>query len=98
MEIQTPDFAWGLSGVLQERADDLHGILNGIDVEVWNPSRDPLLGAPYTAEDLAPRRVHEHRAGLHQPELARPDHPARLRRRRHVKADEIGPLQKIVDG
>jgi starch synthase len=52
-EIQTPAFGSGLDGVLRERGGDLVGILNGIDVEEWNPAIDPELAATFTAEDLS---------------------------------------------
>ncbi len=42
-EITTPEYGEGLQGVLQERLarGDLTGILNGLDVERWNPASDP---------------------------------------------------------
>jgi len=52
-EIQTEEYGCGMHGVLQERAADLYGIVNGIDVAVWDPERDPLIPARYSAEDLA---------------------------------------------
>lgn len=52
-EIQTPDFGCGLDGVVQTRADDLVGLLNGIDTEIWNPAKDRALPAPYSANDLS---------------------------------------------
>jgi starch synthase len=52
-EILTPEFGSGLDGALRRRADDLSGILNGIDVERWSPENDPLTGAAYTAADLS---------------------------------------------
>jgi starch synthase len=55
-EIQSPDFAWGLHGVLVERAADLHGILNGIDVDLWDPATDPRLAARFDAAHLPERR------------------------------------------
>lgn len=42
-EIQTPEKGHGLEGLLRSRASRLFGVLNGIDVEVWNPSTDPAL-------------------------------------------------------
>ena len=48
-EIQTPEFGCGLNGVLTSRRDDLVGILNGVDTDVWNPATDPLIAANYTA-------------------------------------------------
>jgi starch synthase len=52
-EILTPALGFGLDGALRRRADDLVGILNGIDVNRWDPSRDSLAGVTYTAEDLS---------------------------------------------
>jgi starch synthase len=52
-EILTPEFGSGLDGALRRRADDLTGILNGIDVERWSPENDPLTGAAYSAADLS---------------------------------------------
>ncbi len=51
-EIQTPEYGCGLNGVLSARRDDLVGILNGIDTEVWNPATDPLIAQRYTAHTL----------------------------------------------
>jgi len=52
-EIQTPEFGCGLEGVLCNRRNDLVGILNGIDDEVWNPEIDPHLPQNYNIETLA---------------------------------------------
>jgi starch synthase len=40
-EIMTPEQGCGLDGVLRYRADQLTGILNGVDYAVWNPASDP---------------------------------------------------------
>src|SRR5688572_17063009 len=52
-EIQTPEFGAGLDGVLRAVSGKMSGILNGIDVEEWDPANDPLIAARYTVEDLA---------------------------------------------
>ena len=52
-EIQTEEFGVGLDGVLRSRADRLTGILNGIDMQVWNPATDPLLPHRYGPGDFA---------------------------------------------
>jgi starch synthase len=52
-EIQTPALGFGFDGILRARSADLVGILNGIDVDEWDPSRDPVLPQPYTSDDLS---------------------------------------------
>lgn len=47
-EILTPEFGCGLEGVLQARREVLHGIVNGIDVQLWDPNRDPALNPRYS--------------------------------------------------
>lgn len=51
-ELKTPEFGMGFEGVLRERRNDLVGILNGIDTDVWDPGNDPALAAGYTAQRL----------------------------------------------
>jgi starch synthase len=55
-EILTPEFGFGFDGILRRRGDALSGILNGIDVERWNPQADELIGASYTRADLSGKR------------------------------------------
>jgi starch synthase len=55
-EIQTPRFGHGLDGLLRHRTRVLSGILNGIDMEVWDPQRDPHLVAPFSSAKLAGKR------------------------------------------
>jgi len=51
-EIRTPAFGCGLEGLLEQRAHKLHGILNGIDDTVWNPSVDAHLARRYDAHSV----------------------------------------------
>ena len=46
-EIQTKEYGSGFDGILSMRAADLHGILNGIDTDRWDPRRDSFLPEPY---------------------------------------------------
>ncbi len=46
-EIQTPEFGFGLDGVLRKRSKDLYGILNGVDYSVWHPWRDKFIPFKY---------------------------------------------------
>jgi len=59
-EIQTPEWGCGLEGVIHLRAGDIAGILNGIDMDTWNPQADAHLAARYTAERLAGKVVCKH--------------------------------------
>ncbi len=52
-EIQDPVFGCGLEDDLQARAADLHGVLNGIDTDAWNPSTDAQIPANYSAADMS---------------------------------------------
>ncbi len=51
-EIQTPEFGFGLDGVLKERRQVLHGILNGVDYMTWDPSIDEHIAKRYGPETL----------------------------------------------
>jgi len=55
-EIQTTEFGFGLEGVLKDRAQNLIGILNGVDYEEWNPQTDKFIAAHYSTEDLSGKR------------------------------------------
>jgi starch synthase len=50
-EILTPEFGFGLEGVLRNRADRPLGILNGIDIDQWSPETDSYLPANYSVTD-----------------------------------------------
>lgn len=56
-EIQTPHFGEGLAGVLRQMAPKLHGVVNGIDVDAWNPRDDAFLPANYNAARTAGKRA-----------------------------------------
>ncbi len=51
-EILTPDHGAGLDALLRSRDDDVVGILNGIDTEVWNPANDDLIPYRYSDRSL----------------------------------------------
>ncbi|MGI4853032.1 MAG: glycogen synthase GlgA [Janthinobacterium lividum] len=52
-EIQTAEFGGGLEDILRSRSADMHGILNGVDYNEWDPMRDSLIAAHYSADDLS---------------------------------------------
>jgi len=56
-EIQTPEYGFGLEGVLQERRSRLVGILNGADYDIWNPQTDRWISHNYGPADLSGKRA-----------------------------------------
>ena len=52
-EIQTPEGGNGLDGVLRLYNGKLHGIVNGVDYDLWNPGTDPHIAAHFDADDLS---------------------------------------------
>ncbi|HPF19066.1 MAG TPA: glycogen/starch synthase [Bacillota bacterium] len=52
-EIRHPFFGLGLDPVIREHASKLQGILNGIDIEGYDPGTDPYLTANYGPETAA---------------------------------------------
>jgi starch synthase len=58
-EIRTPGFGMGLEGLLNNRASTVFGVLNGIDMDAWNPATDPALAQNYTASTIHNRLVNK---------------------------------------
>lgn len=56
-EILTEKFGYGLDGILRQRELYLHGVLNGSDYTIWDPTDDPYLPSRYSKENLAGKRV-----------------------------------------
>ena len=52
-EIATPEFGFGLDGVVRGRGTDVSGVLNGVDGTVWDPTADSSLAQPYSAREPA---------------------------------------------
>lgn len=60
-EIQYPYAGYELAGIIRDRRDDLVGILNGLDTELWNPQTDPLIVRQFNRETFATERIHNKR-------------------------------------
>lgn len=58
-EILDPWYSHGLDRILRSRQFKLSGILNGIDVESYNPETDPLLEAPFSAQDISGKQINK---------------------------------------
>ena len=59
-EIQTRHFGFGLDGLLQTRAADLTGIVNGIDTHEWNPATDVHLPKNYSNSRITNKHAVKH--------------------------------------
>ncbi len=59
-EIQTESFGFGLQGILKMRSHELTGILNGIDIEDWNPAKDAHLIKNYSNSRITGKQVVKH--------------------------------------
>ena len=51
-EIQTPEYGFGLEGVLRGRSGRIAGILNGVDYNEWSPEKDKFIARQYSAQNL----------------------------------------------
>jgi starch synthase len=75
-EIQeSNEYGMGLEGVLKERVDDLYGILNGIDYDVWSPKKDKLIPFNFFRDNLSGKKKNKLEL-LHRAEFPiRMEHP-----------------------
>lgn len=60
-EIMTPEGGAGLDGLLRYRQFDVHGILNGLDYQLWDPNSDQRLAKRFDSAHLD-QRIHNKRA------------------------------------
>ena len=58
-EIQTKEYGCGMEGVLQQRRDDLSGIVNGIDPVEWNPESDPDIPAHFSLKKWDGKKINK---------------------------------------
>ena len=75
-EILTPEGGYGFEGALSARRDRLHGVLNGIDTETWNPATDDGLRERFDAGTLERRAANK--AALREEAGLEPDENAFL--------------------
>ena len=52
-ELKNPYFAHRMEGILTQCGYKLSGVLNGIDMKLYDPAADPRIAANYTAEDIS---------------------------------------------
>ncbi len=58
-EIQGAYFGEKLDGILKERSQDLYGIINGIDYDIYNPEKDPEIFLNYKLDSLENKEVNK---------------------------------------
>ncbi|MBE0491353.1 MAG: glycogen synthase [Sulfurospirillum sp.] len=56
-EIQTPDFGFGLDGHLRAHSQKIYGILNGVDYDEWNPSKDKYIAKNFDVDAMKGKNV-----------------------------------------
>ncbi len=52
-ELLTPEYGEGMNDYLSLRQNDLRGILNGVDYNIWNPEKDKNIAFNYSTNDLS---------------------------------------------
>ena len=96
-EIQDPYFAHGLHDVLRQHAYKLSGVVNGIDVEVFNPGKDPLIYTNFDADTLEKKAENkkflQERLGL----AVRDDAPMVIMVTRLVGHKGVDLVQAVMD-
>ena len=55
-EIQYPYMGYGLDSLVRSRGNDMVGILNGLDVDLWDPETDKLIVSNYNADNFVEQR------------------------------------------
>jgi starch synthase len=75
-EIQSDEGGMGLGGLLRARSGQLQGILNGIDIDVWDPATDQDIPDRFSLNDLGGRLANK--AALQQRFGLQPDNEAIL--------------------
>ncbi|MEJ5165734.1 MAG: glycogen synthase GlgA [Thermoanaerobaculia bacterium] len=55
--VENPEFGMGMEGILRAKGEDFSGIINGIDVDEWNPETDPLLPYHYSKDNLENKKL-----------------------------------------
>ncbi len=58
------EMGFGMEGILTERRDDLYGVLNGVDYDIWSPEKDSLIPFNFTADN--PTNKAKNKAALMQ--------------------------------
>jgi len=55
-EILTPEHGCGMEGFLRDHASKISGIVNGLNIDEWNPLTDPAIEASYGPGEIAGKK------------------------------------------
>lgn len=58
-ELKDPFFAYGLSGILNQREYKIRGVINGIDTMKYNPQKDPNIAQNYTQKTISKKAINK---------------------------------------
>lgn len=58
-EIMTPEYGFGMEGLLHKRHDVLSGILNGVDYRFWDPRHDSFIDRQYWLSNLDDKKINK---------------------------------------
>ncbi len=56
-EIRTPEYGCGLNAILEKNAHKLMGIINGIDIELYDPHTDECLEKKYMWRSISGKKI-----------------------------------------
>jgi len=59
MEIQTDYYGEKLDGLLRKRSDDLYGIINGLNYDIFNPNTDKKIYKNYSLANIKDKKVNK---------------------------------------
>ena len=97
-QLHDPRYAEGLESVVDAIGWKMHGVVNGLDTEGYDPASDPALPAHYTPEDMGGKAVCKSSLqtalGLHQ----EPDTPLIAMVTRLVGHKGLDLVQQAMDG
>lgn len=84
-EIQRPEYGFRMDGILRYRSNDVTGILNGVDTDIWNPEKDPLIASTYGVKSIKKKLLNKEALQKHMGLPVNPDIPI------------VGMITRLVD-
>ncbi len=59
LEVQRPEYGFGLDALLRSRKECFSGIINGVDYRVWDPQTDSLIPQRYGPDSLEAKQLNK---------------------------------------